>query len=148
MTVILYCSPSSAALKGRRSSPAHTTHGFCPSTQRILPLGHCSPRRNTTGFSGISPWGKKWETNTRQCCLMSCHKGTRINSVAYLGGKGCGSLALVDLLREPRHMHIHSIKSCFFSLPRNAIFLWVLINYWTYERFDPRQFTSHTQVNT
>lgn len=95
------------------------------------------PQASLAYLHGEKMRNKHWEM------LPDGYKGTRINSAAYLGEKGHGSLALVDL-REPSHMHAHLIRSCFFSLPRNAVFLCVFVNYWTYERFDPRQFTSHT----
>lgn len=107
---------------------------------------------NTVALTGIPQaslaclHGEKMR-NKHQAMLPDVCKGARINSVPYLGGKSHGILVLVDLLGEPSHMHTLSIKSCIFSLPRNAIFLWVLISYWTCKRFDPRQFTSHTWVN-
>lgn len=111
-----------------------------PSAQRISPLQHCSPHRNATGFSGQSPWEKM--RNKPQAMLPGVCKSTRMNSVPYFGRKGHGILALVDL-RAPSHMHTLSIKGRVFSLPRNAISLWVLISSWTCKRFDPRRFTSH-----
>lgn len=142
MPVILYCSLSSGALKGKRPSPAHTTMVF-------VHLHKGFHLCNTAALAGIPQaslaylHGEKMKTKC-QAVLPEIYKGTRINSTAYLGEKDHGSQALVDLLWEPSHMHTHSIKNCFFSLPRNAIFLWALVNYWTHKRFDPRQFTSHT----
>lgn len=62
--------------------------------------------------------------------------------------KGQESLVLGPLVREPSHTHTHLgrgiIALGLFSLPKSASFLWMLVSHWTYERFGPEQFVSHT----